>query len=60
MRGGLVRMCLAAVYAVVSVVLIEALSAPALHVLLTGGAMTWIVIMAVVIRMGLQARRGRL
>ena len=60
MRGGLVSMGLAAVYAVISVVLIEALSAPALPVLLIGGAMTWIVIMTVVIRMGLEARRARL
>ena len=59
MRGGLVSMGIAAVYAVVSVVLIEALSAPALPVLIVGAAITWIVIMVVVIRMGLRARRVR-
>jgi hypothetical protein len=55
----LVSMGIAAVYAVVSVVLIEAVSAPALPVLIVGAAVTWIVIMVVVIRMGLRARRAR-
>jgi hypothetical protein len=59
MRGGLVSMGIAAVYVVVSVVLIKALSAPALPVLIVGAAVTWIVIMVVVIRIGLRARRVR-
>jgi hypothetical protein len=59
MRGGLVSMGIAAVYVVVSVVLIEAVSAPALPVLIVGAAITWIVIMVVVIRMGLRARPAR-
>ena len=57
-RGGVISVCLGGVYAVVAVVLIEVFSLPALPVLLTGGIATWIVIMAVVIRVGLNARNG--
>lgn len=58
MRGGVMSVYLGAVYAVVAVVLIEVFSLPALPVLLVGGVATWIVIMAVVIRVGLSARNG--
>jgi hypothetical protein len=55
-RGGLLSVCLGAAYAVVAVVLIEVFSQPALPVLLIGGVATWIVIMGVVVRVGLNAR----
>ena len=58
-RGGVLSVCIGITYEVVSVVLIEALSLPALPVLLVGGVVTWVVIMVVVIRVGLNARHAR-